>query len=66
MDDMPRKILYFLAVLAGLYLLFRYVLPFVFKLLGWVIGAAFTIVMWVVIGFAVVVFISYIIQQLKK
>lgn len=66
MEDTARKVLYLLGILAGLYLLFRFVLPFIFKLLGWVIGAAFTIVMWVVIGIAVVIGISYIIQYLKK
>jgi len=66
MSDIGKKAGYFLLILLGLYVLFKFILPILFKLLGWVIGAAFTIIMWVVIGLAIVIFASYIIQYLKK
>ncbi len=66
MNDIGKKAVYFLLILVGLYVLFKFVLPVLFKLLGWVIGAAFTVIMWVVIGLAIVIFVSYIIQYLKK
>jgi len=66
MNDIGKKAGYFLLILVGLYVLFKFILPILFKLLGWVIGAAFTVIMWVVIGLAIVIFVSYIIQYLKK
>ena len=66
MNELGKKAVYFLGILVVLYLLFKYILPFIFKLLGWVIGAAFTIIMWVVIGLAIVIFVSYLIQHFKK
>ncbi len=66
MNDSVRAFLYSLGILAVLYIVFRYILPFVFKLLGIVIGGIFYIIVGIVIVLALLWGISWLIQYFKK
>ena len=53
MDDRLQKSLYYLGVIAALYIFFRYLLPFIFKALGFAFKAVFLVFMWAAIAFVV-------------
>ena len=66
MNNQWRSIFTILGIIAAIYLIFRYIIPIVFKMLGWVIGAALYIVMWIAIGFFVVILFGYIVRMIKS
>jgi hypothetical protein len=66
MDNSVKKGFYYLGIIAGLYLLFFYVLPVVLKILGFAFKAIFYIFMWAAIAFVVVLFVAHIVKIVKK
>ncbi|MBN2158157.1 MAG: hypothetical protein JW807_02090 [Spirochaetes bacterium] len=61
-----KKGLYYLGVIAGLYLLFFYALPVVLKILGFAFKAIFYVFMWAAIAFVILLFVAHIIKIIKK
>ena len=66
MDDRVRKSLYYLGVIAALYIFFRYLLPFIFKVLGFAFKAVFVVFMWAAIAFVVALLVIHIVKIVKK
>jgi hypothetical protein len=66
MNDSWKVVFYILGVIAAIYLVFRYIIPVIFKMLGFVIGVALYVVMWIVIAFLVVVLIGYIVRLVRR
>jgi len=66
MDDSLKKFFYIFGIIAAIYLLFRYIIPILFKVLGWIVGTLFTILLWVLVAVMIVAAVGYIIQLFKK
>ncbi len=66
MDDRLQKSLYYLGVIAALYIFFRYLLPFIFKALGFAFKAVFLVFMWAAIAFVVALLVVHIIKIIRK
>lgn len=65
-DSGFKKILYYLGIVAALYLFFAFILPFIFGVLGLAFKAIFYIFMWAAIAFVVFMLVVHIIKYIKK
>jgi hypothetical protein len=66
MNNSWKGVFFILGIIAAVYLVFRYIIPVVFKMLGFVIGVALYVVMWIVIAFFIVVLIGYIVRLVRR
>ena len=66
MNETLRKILMLLGIITAIYLLFKIIIPALFKIIVITLGVVFYIIMWVAIGIAVIMLIYYIVQSFKK
>ena len=66
MSESWKKFFYILGIIAAIYLLFKFIVPIVFRILGWVIDASVFILMWGIIIFLVVLLIGYLVKLFKK
>jgi len=65
MENTFHRILYITGLIVFVYLLFRYILPFILTLLGFVISAFFYVIMWVIVGVLFMFLLSHIISLNK-
>lgn len=66
MNNSWKGVFFILGIITAIYLVFRYLLPVVFKMVGWVIGISLFVAMWIVIGFFVVILIGYIVRMVRR
>jgi hypothetical protein len=66
MDSTVKKGLYYLGIVAGLYLLFFYILPIAFKIVGFALKILLFVFVWGAIAFIIVFIIMHIVKIIKK
>ena len=66
MDSGLKKGMYYLGIVAALYLFFAYILPFIFSVLGFAFKAIFYVFMWGAIAFVVFLLVVHIIKYIRK
>ncbi len=66
MDPRLQKSLYYLGVIAALYIFFRYLLPFIFTVLGLAFKVVFVVFMWAAIAFVVALLVIHVIKIARK
>jgi len=66
MNDSLKNILIFTGVLAVLYVMFRYVLPVVFKVLGFILGILLYVAVGGLIILAIIWFFTFITDKMKN
>ena len=66
MDNTLKKGLFYLSVVAALYVFFYYILPLIIKILGFAFKAVFYIFIWGAIIFVVVLFVAHIVKIVKR
>ncbi|HOD15098.1 MAG TPA: hypothetical protein PLA65_00825 [Spirochaetota bacterium] len=66
MDDSVKKGLYYLGIVAALYIFFFYILPLLVTILGFAFKIVFYVFMWGAIAFVVVMVGVHIMKIIKK
>jgi hypothetical protein len=66
MDNTLKKGLYYLGIVAALYLFFYYIFPLLIKILGFAFKAVFYIFIWGAIAFVVVLFVAHIVKIVRR
>ena len=66
MDKAFQKVLYLIGIIIAIYLVFKYILPFLLKILGFAFQAFFFVIMWLAIAFVVLLLAIHIIDMVKK
>ncbi len=66
MDDSVKKIFFYIGIVASLFLLFFYVLPFVVKVLGVILHALFYIFIWGAVAFVILFLVAHLVKIIRK
>jgi hypothetical protein len=61
-----QKILSYVGIIAALYVLFAYIVPFILKLIGIAFGFLLKIVLFAAIVFVIIIALSFIIRAYRK
>jgi hypothetical protein len=65
-DDTIRYALYILGVITAIYVVFKYVIPLVFKIVAGLFGIVFNIILFIAIVFGVVWAIGYLSKSMRR
>ncbi len=66
MDDTVKKWLYYLGIVAAIYVFFYYILPLLISLFAFILKAVFFIFMWAAVAFVVILLITHIVKMVRK
>lgn len=66
MDDRFKQIIYILGIIAAIYLIIGYVLPFIFTVLGIAFGILFIVFKWALIIVGLILLVGFILKLVKK
>lgn len=66
MDNRWKGFFYVLGIIFAIYLLFRYIIPVVFKMLGCVIGITLKIIMWGAVVLIFIILLGYAFRRIRR
>jgi hypothetical protein len=66
MDDILKKVLFYLGVVAAVFLFFYYILPIIVKILIFAFKAIFYVFMWGAIALVVILFVAHIVKIVRR
>ena len=66
MDSRWKGFFYVLGIIFAIYLLFRYIIPVIFKMLGCVISLTLKIFMWAVVVLIIIIIFGYIVRMVRS
>lgn len=66
MDESLKTILVVLGVLSILYVLFRYILPIIFKIIGYILGGILYLAVGILIIMAIIWLFSFLMNKVKN
>ncbi len=61
-----QKLLSYAGIIAALYVVFAYILPFILKLIGMAFGFLIKVILFIGVIFAVIVALSFIVRAVRR
>jgi hypothetical protein len=66
MDETLKKGLYYLGIVAAVYLFFYYILPIAISIVGFALKAIFYIFIWAALAFVIVLLVTHVVKIVRK
>ncbi len=61
-----QKLLSYAGIIAALYVVFAYILPFILKLIGMAFGFLIKVILFIGVIFAVIIALSFIVRAVRR